>query len=175
MTTPMETFLRLGLKVATAGFAASLVLHVLALCRVGFRSPAFAVALHAGVFLLAVPLCFVLMQRLGLEWQIKRVKALYSACPGWMKDGSYVVGVYFLMNLAILLYRDPRGDLSRAHRYEIPPSVMAFATAGWMLGYYLLFEILYALVHTKPRFCTRGHRVRIGEEKCPKCAAPVRI
>ena len=173
VSTPMETFLRLGMKIATAGFAASLALHVLALCRVSFRSPAFAVILHAGVFLLGVPLCFVIMQRLGLEWQIKRVKALYSICPGWMKDGRYVVGVYFLLNAAILSFRDPTGDLARAHRYEIPPSVLAFATTGWMLGYYLLAEILYALANSKQRFCTRGHPVRIGDEKCPKCAAPV--
>lgn len=170
---PVETFLRWGMKIAAAGFAASLALHVLALCRISFRSPAFAVILHAGIFLLGVPLTLVLMQRVGLERQIKRVKALYSVCPGWMKDGRYVVVVYFLMNLAILLYRDPRGDLARAHRYEIPPSVMASATVGWMLGYYLLFEILYALVHTKPRLCPRGHPVPIGDDKCPKCAAPV--
>ena len=170
---PVETFLRLGIKIATVGFAASLALHVLALGRVSFRSPAFAIVLHAGVFLLGVPLCFVIMQRLGLDWQIKRVKALYSVCPRWMKDGRYVVGVDFLLNAAILSFRDPSGDIARAHRYEIPPSVLAFATTGWMLGYYLLSEILYALAHTKPRFCTRGHRVRIGDEKCPKCSAPV--
>lgn len=169
--TPVETFLRWGIKIAAAGFAASLALHLLALCRISFRSPAFAVVLHAGVFLLGVPLCFVLMQRLGLEWQIKRVRALYSVCPGWMKDGRYIVGVYFLLNAAILSFRDPSGDITRAHRYEIPPSILAFATAGWMFGYYLLFEILYALVHTKPRFCTRGHTVRIGDEKCPKCGS----
>ena len=171
---PVETFLRWGTKIAVAGFATSLAFHVLALARVSFRSPAFAIALHAGVFLLGVPLCFVLMQRMGLEWQIKRVKTLYSVCPGWTKDARYVVGVYFLLNAAILSFRDPSGDIARAHRYEIPPSVLAFATAGWMLGYYLLFEILNALVRTKPRFCTRGHAVRIGDEKCPKCAAPVR-
>jgi len=172
---PVETFLRWGMKIAAAGFAGSLALHLLALGRISFRSPAFAVVLHAGIFLLGVPLCFVLMQRLGLEWQIKRVKALYSVCPGWMRDGRYVVGVYFLLNAAILSFRDPSGDLARAHRYEIPPSVLAFATTGWMLGYYLLFEILYALVHTKPRFCTRGHAVRIGDEKCPRCGAPVKV
>jgi len=170
----MQTFLRLGMKFAAAGALASLGLHVLALCRFSVRSPAFAVALHAGIFLLGVPLTFVLLQRLGLDWHAKRMKALYNMCPGWMKDARYVVVVYFLMNLAILLYRDPRGDIARAHRYEVPPSVMAFATAGWMLGYYLLFEILYALVNTKPRFCTRGHPVRIGDEKCPKCSASVR-
>jgi len=170
----MQAFLRIGMKFAALGFVVSLGLHLLSLCRVSFRSPAFAIVLHGGIFLLGVPLTFVLMQRLGLDWHAKRMKALYSMCPGWMKDGRCVVVVYFLMNLAILLYRDPRGDLARAHRYEIPPSVMAFATAGWMLGYYLLFEILYALVNTKPRFCTRGHPVRIGNEKCPKCSAPVR-
>ncbi len=169
----MQVFLRWGWRFAAVGFAASLALHVLALCRISFRSPAFAVVLHAGIFLLGVPLTLVLMQRVGLEWQIKRVKALYSVCPGWMKDGRYVVGVYFLLNAAIFFFRNPTGELARSHRYVISPSVLAFVAVGWMLGYYLLFEILYALVHTKPRLCPRGHRVRIGDEKCPKCAAPV--
>jgi hypothetical protein len=170
----MQVFLRWGWRFAAAGFAASLALHLLALARVGFPSPAFAMALHAGVFLLGVPLCFVLMQRVGLEWQMKKVKALYSVCPGWMRDGRYVVGIYFLLNAAIISLRNPAGDLTRAHRYEIPPSVLAFATAGWMLGYYLLAEILYALVNSKPRFCTRGHAARIADEKCPKCGASVK-
>lgn len=171
---PVETFLRWGMKIATAGFAASLGLHLLALCRISFRSPAFAVILHAGIFLLGVPLTLVLMQRVGLEWQIKRVKALYSVCPGWMKDGSYVVGVYFLLNAALFLFRNPTAELARSHRYVISPSVLAFVAVGWMLGYYLLFEILYALVQTKPRLCPRGHPVRIGDDKCPRCGAPVK-
>ena len=170
----MQVFLRYGLKVAALGFAASLGLHVLALCRISFRSPAFALALHAGIFLLSVPLCFVLMKRVGLEWQIKSVKALYSVCPRWMRDGRYVIGVYFLLNAAILAFHNPVGDIARAHRYEIPPSVLAFATTGWMLGYYLLVEILYALVNSKAQFCTRGHAVQIGDEKCPRCGSPVK-
>ncbi len=169
----MQAFLRFGMKLAAAGFAASVALHLLALGRVGFRNPAFALVLHAGVFILGVPLCFVLMRRMGLEWQVKRIKTLYSVCPAWMKDARTIVVVYFLLNTALFVLRDPRGELARAHRYEISPSVLAFATTGWMLGYYLLFEIVYALVHTKPRFCPRGHPVRIGDDKCPKCAAPV--
>lgn len=173
--TLMETFLRWGTKIAAAGFAASLALHVLALGRVSFRSPAFAIVLHAGIFLLGVPLCFVLIQRMGLDWGRKRITALYSACPAWMKQARYIVVVYFLLNAVIFVFRNPTGELARSHRYEISPSVLAFATVGWMLGYYLLSEILYALVHSKPRFCTRGHALRIGDEKCPRCAAPIRI
>ncbi|MFB3921705.1 MAG: hypothetical protein ACE145_08285 [Terriglobia bacterium] len=170
----LERFLRWGFRLATVGLTASFVLHLLALGRVSFRSPLFAVVLHAGIFLLGVPLTFVLIRRLGIDWDRRRIAALYGVCPSWMRQGRYIVLVYFLLNAAIFSFRNPMGELVRSHRYEISPSILAFVTVGWMLGYYLLSEIFYALANSKPAFCTRGHVLKIGDVRCSKCGMPLR-
>src|SRR4051794_15277912 len=89
--------------VAIAGFAASFLVHVLALA--GLPSP-FGPAtwgLHIGIFVVWLPTVLVVQRMAKNVKQADLWKAVLRGCPPWVRTGMYIVGGYAIFNFGLFL------------------------------------------------------------------------
>ena len=164
----MQSLLVPAMWLAIAGFSASLLVHALAL--VGRPSPFGSATwlLHVGVFAVWLPAVLV-AQRRGVK-QAELWKATFRGCPVWVRNGSYVVFAYAIVNFVLFA-----AQRAAYPRNKVPELLEFRGFSGhWMLFYYVAAATLYSATRQGTlgeRLCPHGHEASPFAKHCDSCGA----
>lgn len=127
------------------GFVASLLVHVLALLGRPNLNPFSAQTwlLHPGVFVVCLP-AMLIGQRLsrGATTRTEMLNATLRGCPGWVKNGAYVLFAYAVINFLLFALQT-----TSYPRHELPEAVRLRGFSGhWMAFYYMSAAVLYSFI-----------------------------
>jgi hypothetical protein len=120
-------------RLAAAGFAASLLVHVFALA--GRDSPlgSAAALLHIGIFAIWIPVVFMCRRPAG--------DTLHGT-PRWVKQGAAAAFAYAIANFVLFIVTI---EYKAYPKDAVPEVIMYRGFSGhWMLFYYLGAAALYA-------------------------------
>ena len=157
------------LALATAGFVAMLAIHVAALFGVTYPFDHSLRFLGPGVFIVFLPMIFV-MNRLTRDFKQKDVwRAALRGCPQWMRRTVWIIVGYAWVGYFALpfLYG---GGMDSANK--------ARSVSGALLIFYLIpAAVLYSATKIQhfdgSRRCLNGHFVSPIAKFCEECGAPV--
>jgi len=156
--------------VAIGGFAASFLVHVLALA--GLPSPFGSAtwALHIGIFVVWAPTVLVAQRMAKNVKQADFWKAVLRGCPPWVRTGMYIVGGYTIINFVLFV-----AQITSYPKNNVPELIEYRGFSGhWMTFYYVAAASLHSAVRlgaTTQRRCPQGHEVSPFANYCERCGA----
>ena len=162
---------------AGLGLILSVIVHVLSLF--GMPSPFGETSwvLHGGIFVVWLPTVLAL-NKLGKDFKRKEIwKAALRACPKWMKNMTYFLFGYAILNFAVFIISDFTGGGSTGDHGDTPAIVFRGFSGHWMAFYCVAMATLYTAIHAKEhdeaRKCQNGHPVSPAARFCEECGARV--
>jgi hypothetical protein len=173
----VKTILRISMAAALGGFVVSFAIHVHSLF--GWRLAATVwVALHAGIFILALPYLWLLKKFRAERGSgaLLPVARFYKGCPPWMRKTVIGLFAYFVLVMVVFFIKTHGGGGSTEFEHWVAPDVAIFFSSGWMSFYSVLFAIFFSALKTIPwpLKCPNGHCVSPGRGYCEQCGALVR-
>ena len=158
------------LVVAAVGFVALFAIHVAALFGVTYPFERFIGLFGPGLFVVFVPMIFV-MNRLTRDFKQKDIwRAALRGCPAWMRRAVWVIGGYAWLGFFLLPVLYGGG-------MEAPSNKARVMSAGLMIFYLIPFAVLYSATRVtavdEGRRCLSGHPVTALANFCEECGAPV--
>lgn len=165
----MNTFHKLLMYLALAGFVASLVAHVAGYMGIerpfGFNPW----PLHVGLFIVWGPVVMV-AQRLSKEFPQKDMwKATLRGCPPWMSNVLYILFGYAFLSFFVFVLLEPKSGNEAS-------TIRGFS-GHWLIFYYAAFAILYSAIkvsnHETVRRCRNGHVLKANDKYCSQCGTHV--
>lgn len=134
----MKPALYLFVALAAAGLILSLVAHASAL--LGRPLGSAPMNLHIGVFIVGLPPLLVAQRRRDF-WQMSFWRALFRACPTWMRAMTIAFFVYAPINFALFYASGAPGGILEP-RENI--AVLRGYSGHWMALYAAILAILYS-------------------------------
>jgi hypothetical protein len=170
----------ISLALSAFGTALSVVVHFSALWGIKVCTVPCVLCLHAGIFVLSIPYINGVYAvggattKLSLS-DITQASARYwkfvKSCPRWMRNISYGLFAYFVINFLVLIfYTSPRVGAAGKDLRSMPPAVLLFFSSGWLVIYFMFFAFFLAAVRANR--CLYGHLVPLGLRCCEQCDAP---
>jgi hypothetical protein len=158
------------LFLAGAGFVAMLAIHVATLFGVTYPFEHSLRFLGPGVFIVFLPMIFV-MNRLVRDFKQKDTwGAALRGCPQWMRRTVWAIAGYAWVAFFALPFLYGGGMDSAANK--------ARSMSGTLLMFYLIpAAVLYSATRVEQvddgRKCLNGHRVSPLAKFCEECGAPI--
>jgi len=156
----------LFLALAIAGSVATLVVHVSALLGNTIPFDRSLKFLGFGVFVVFVPMIFV-MNSLTREFKQKDLwRAALRGCPQWMRCALWIIFGYVWVG-AFALHLLYGGGM------DSPANTARSMSAGLLIFYLIPVAVLYSATQVKrfdeTRKCPNGHTVQPLAKYCPEC------
>jgi hypothetical protein len=130
---------------AGIGFLLSLTAHVLALFGKGMPGGGLVWTLHGGIFLVWIPAILLSKWRLRNVPAPQQVKAVFSACPIWMRRAIKLLFAYAIVNF-LLFMASTTGHMKSTG--SAPPTVVRGFSGHWMIFYAVAFVSFYSAIKT---------------------------
>jgi hypothetical protein len=155
-----------------AGIVAGVSLHILALATALTVPGPIILAMHLGLFAVAIPTIIISNKVLSSVRPKDLWAAMRAATPVWLYRFVRVLGIYWVMVFLVFIlivskHETPDGPMSAR--------TLAFFAAGWTTGYAALAQYLY-LVRNRlvaRRLCPQGHEVGASARYCEVCGTPL--
>jgi len=158
------------LALATAGFVATLAIHVESLLGATYLFDRFLKILGPGVFVVFLPTVLV-MNRLTRDFKQRDIwRAALRGCPQWMRRTVWAIFGYAWVGFFALPFLYGGGMGSKANT--------ARSMSATLLIFYLVpVAVLYSATQVQrldeSRRCLNSHRVSPLAKFCEECGAPV--
>jgi hypothetical protein len=158
------------LALAVVGFVAVLAVHVGSLFGATYAFEHFLKFLGPGVFVVFVPMIFV-MNQLSRDFKQKDVwRAALRGCPRWMRRAVWAIIGYAWAGFFALPFLYGGGMDSTANK--------ARSMSATLLMFYLIpASVLYSATRVRAfdesRRCLNGHHVSPFAKFCEECGAPI--
>jgi len=167
-----QTILRGLLPLCYLGIGASFVLHLLSLVAGETVPTAVVVALHVGIFAVAIPTALIVR---GLTAEMTRqdhFQLVKRASPLWLRRLATIGFAYFAVVFVVFAatHRDP----PPAEQF-MPAGTLVMFSAGWLVGYAAMAMEIFAGLRAGSTTlrCPNGHRVSPTAQFCAECGSRV--